>query len=70
MYSSSSIILSNGCFIRVLNNFVAHGLYYTPNVLKGCAFINVQVQFTFVVALLKSIQADVFYPLVLCVKGR
>ena len=69
MYLSSSIILLNGCFIRVLNNFVARGLYYTP-VLKGCAFINVQVQFTFVVSLLKGIQADVFYPLVLCVKRR
>ena len=69
MYLSSSIIPLNGCFIRVLNNFVAFGLYYTP-VLKGCAFINVQVQITFVVSLLKGIQADVFYLLVLCVKLR
>ena len=69
MYLSSFIIPLNGCFIRVLNNFVARGLYYTP-VLKGCAFINVQVQFTFVVSLLKGIQAGVFYPLVLCVKRR
>ena len=69
MYLSSSIIPLNGCFIRVLNNFVAFGLYYTP-VLKGCVFINVQVQITFVVSLLKGIQADVFYLLVLCVKQR
>ena len=69
MYLSSSIIPLNGCFIRVLNNFVAFGLYYTP-VLKGCAFINVQVQITFVVSLLKGIQADVFYLLVLCFKQR
>ena len=69
MYLSSSIIPLNGCFIRVLNNFVAFGLYYTP-VLKGCAFINVQVQITFVISLLKGIQADVFYLLVLCVKQR
>ena len=69
MYLSSFIIPLNGCFIRVLNNFVARGLYYTP-VLKGFAFINVQVQITFVVSLLKGIQADVLYPLVLCVKWR
>ena len=69
MYLSSSIIPLNGFFIRVLNNFVAFGLYYTP-VLKGCAFINVQVQITFVVSLLKGVQADVFYLLVLCFKQR